>query len=105
MPEVVEAAYRTKPGHYQQVLDALLEFVPRHLDVNPHITSCLVLGDAGKGVARAVVVYDSHEAASEVNSDPVSAECVDKLVPLTSGASERVLMDLVHSFQRGTDSG
>ncbi len=104
MPEGVEATDRAKPGHYQQVLDALLEFVPRYLNVNPHMTSCLVIGDAGQGVARAVVVYDSHEAASEVNNDPVFAKFADKLVPLMSGAPERVLMDLVHSFQRGTDS-
>jgi len=105
MPEVVEAIHRAMACHHPQELDALLEFVPRYLDVNPHITSCLVIGDAGQGVARAVVVYDSHEAASEVNSDPVSAECADKLVPLTSRASKRVLMDLVHSFQHGTASG
>jgi len=100
MPEVVEATYTAKAGHYDEVEARLLAFAPTYLHVNPALKSLMVIGDAGTGVVRAIAVYDSHDDAAAVNSDPIFASFADEIGAFMVAAPQRTLMKLVHTFSQ-----
>ena len=100
MSEVVEFTLHVKPGHYDQVLKIETDFVTSYMDINPNLKSVTVVGDPAAGVVRAIGTYDTPAHAAAVNSDPVFAKFNDQLAPFIVGAAERVMLDLIHTWNR-----
>ncbi len=100
MPHVVEFTLTVKPGHYQDVLDVYSNFAHDYMAADPHLKSVHIVGDPAAGLVRGIGVFDSEEAAAEVNSDVIFATFNEQIAPLVSAPAERVMLDLVHAWQR-----
>lgn len=100
MSNVVEFTLTVKPGHYEQVLDLYSDFAHDFLELNPHLKSVHVVGDPGAGIVRGIGIFDTEEAAAEVNSDVIFATFNDAIAPLISAPPQRVILDLLHVWQR-----
>jgi quinol monooxygenase YgiN len=60
----------------------------------------LILGDEAEGVVRGIGVFVDEESADAVNSDPEFASFNDRIGPLLAGPSQRVELQLLHSYSR-----
>lgn len=100
MSHVVEFTLTVKPGHYQQVLDLYSNFAHDFMQVDRHLKSVHIVGDPGAGLVRGIGVFDTAEAAAEVNSDVIFAQFNDDIADLISAAPERRILDLVHAWHR-----
>lgn len=100
MSEVVEFTLRVKPGHYDQVVEVYSTFAHDYMAINPTLNTVLIVGDEGAGTVRGIGVYDTSADAAAVNSDAIFANFNDAVAPLISGAPERVLLDLLHTWSK-----
>jgi hypothetical protein len=100
MSNVVEFTLMVKPGHYQQVLDLYSNFAHDFMEVDKHLLSVHIVGDPGAGLVRGIGVFDTADAAAEVNSDVIFARFNDKIASLISAPPERTILDLVHHWHR-----
>lgn len=100
MSEVIEFTLQAKPGHYQQVMDLEVKFVDAFFGTHPSLKIVLVVGDPSAGIVRAIAVYDTHEAANAVNSDPDFAEYNDLIESYTVGSATRIPLDLINTWSR-----
>jgi hypothetical protein len=89
-----------KPGHYEEVLDHYSNFAHNFIEADPHLLSVHIVGDPGSGLVRGIGIFDTGEAASEVNSDVIFARFNDKIADLISAPPERTILDLVHHWHR-----
>ena len=97
---VAEFTLHAKPGHFEEVAEIYSEFAAGFLSDHPALQTLLALGDEASGVVRGVCVYTDREAADEVNSDPEFASFNDRIGPLLANPSERVVLQLLHSYSR-----
>jgi len=100
MTEVVEFTLNVKPGHYADVLELYSSFAHTYIEVNPSLLSILVVGDEGSGIVRGIGVYGTQDEAAAINSDAFFGAFMDSIEPLIEGSPNRVLLDLVHAWQR-----
>ncbi len=100
MSHVVEFTLDVKPGHYQDVVDLYSEFAHDFMAIDPHLTDVLIVGDPGQGLVRGIGIFDSQEAAEAVNSDVIFATFNDAIAPLISAPPQRVILDLLHAWNR-----
>ena len=100
MSRVAEFTLTVKPGHYEQVLDLYSGFAHDYMDMDEHLLSVHIVGDPNAGIVRGIAVFDSEQAAAEVQSDLVFASFNDAIAPLISAPPQRVVLDLVHSWTR-----
>lgn len=100
MSHVVEFTLEVKPGHYQDVVDLYSEFAHDFMAIDPHLISVHIVGDPGAGLVRGIGVFDTQEAAAEVNSDVIFATFNDAIEPLISAPPSRVILDLLHAWSR-----
>ncbi|MSO96397.1 MAG: hypothetical protein EXQ81_11525 [Thermoleophilia bacterium] len=100
MTEVVEFTLHVKPGHYDEVASLYSDFVQDYLEINPALSTVLIVGDPAAGVVRGIGVYDTVADAAEVNSDHIFATFNDRIALLISGTPERVMLDLLHVWAK-----
>jgi quinol monooxygenase YgiN len=100
MSYVVEFTLDVKPGHYQEVVDLYSEFAHDFMAIDPHLTNVHIVGDPGQGLVRGIGIFDSQEAAAAVNSDVIFATFNDAIAPLISAPPQRVILDLIHAWNR-----
>lgn len=100
MSNVVEFTLTVKPGHYQQVLELYSNFAHDFMQIDPHLKSVHIVGDPGAGLVRGIGVFDTVDAAAEVNSDVIFARFNDDIAGLISAPPERRILDLVHAWHR-----
>jgi quinol monooxygenase YgiN len=100
MSHVAEFTLTVKPGHYQDVLELYSNFAHDFMAVDPHLRSVHIVGDPGAGIVRGIGVFDSEQAAAEVNSDVIFATFNEQIAPLISAPPQRVILDLVHAWHR-----
>jgi len=100
MSHVVEFTLTVKPGHYQDVLDLYSDFAHDFMSVDPHLTSVHIVGDPGAGIVRGIGIFDTEQAAADVNSDVIFATFNEQIAPLISAPPERAILDLVHAWHR-----
>ena len=100
MSHVAEFTLNVKPGHYQDVVDLYSQFAHDYLAIDPHLVSVHIVGDPAAGIVRGIGVFDTEEAAAEVNSDVIFATFNDAIAPLISVPPSRVILDLLHAWSR-----
>jgi quinol monooxygenase YgiN len=97
---VAEFTLHAKPGHFEQVAEIYSEFAAGFLSDHPALETVLILGDEASGVVRGIGVFTDQEQADAVNSDPEFASFNDRVEPLLANPSERVELQLLHSYSR-----
>jgi quinol monooxygenase YgiN len=97
---VAEFTLHAKPGHFEQVAEIYSEFAAGFLSDHPALETVLILGDEASGVVRGIGVFTDQEQADAVNSDPEFASFNDTVAPLLANPSERVELQLLHSYSR-----
>jgi quinol monooxygenase YgiN len=97
---VAEFTLHAKPGHFEQVAEIYSEFATDFLSGNPALESVLILGDEATGTVRGIGVFSDRDAADAVNNDPEFATFNDRIGPLLAGPSERVELQLLHSYAK-----
>jgi quinol monooxygenase YgiN len=97
---VAEFTLHAKPGHFEQVAEIYSEFAAGFLSDHPALETVLVLGDEASGVVRGIGVFADQEQADAVNSDPEFAAFNDTVAPLLANPSERLELQLLHSYSR-----
>ncbi|MFI5046934.1 MAG: hypothetical protein ACHQIG_07705 [Acidimicrobiia bacterium] len=99
---VVMFTLHAKPGHYAELARRYSDFASGFLSSHPALESVLVVGDEASGVLRGVGVYTSKDAADGVNSDPEFATFNDSITDMVATPPERVELELLHQFTRGS---
>ena len=97
---VAEFTLHAKPGHFDEVAQIYSEFAESFLSNHPALMNVLIIGDEGEGVVRGIGVFSDREGADEVNSDPEFASFNDRIGPLLASPSERVELQLLHSYAK-----
>jgi quinol monooxygenase YgiN len=99
---VVMFTLHAKPGHYAALADLYSAFAAGFLSSHPALESVLVVGDEASGVLRGVGIYTSKVDADRVNSDPEFAAFNDAIADMVAMPPERVELELLHLFARGS---
>jgi quinol monooxygenase YgiN len=97
---VAEFTLHAKPGHFEQVADIYSEFAASFLSNHPALESVLIIGDEATGSVRGIGVFSDREAADAVNNDPEFAVFNDRIESLLASPSERVELQLLHSYAK-----
>lgn len=97
---VAEFTLHAKPGHFEQVAETYSEFAAGFLSEHPALDSVLILGDEATGTVRGIGVFSDRDSADAVNNDPQFAAFNDRIGPLLASPSERVELQLLHSYAR-----
>jgi quinol monooxygenase YgiN len=103
MPVVIELTLTTKPGHYDQALDAYLAFVDELEEVVEDLSLVLIAGEPGQSVIHGVGIYEDAAVAERLASLPFFADMVDALEPHLAEAPQRVERQLVSLFATDMD--
>lgn len=82
------------------VLDLYSDFAHDFMAADPHLKSVHIVGDPGAGIVRGIGIFDTEQAAAEVNSDVIFAIFNEQIAPLISAPPERSILDLVHAWHR-----
>ncbi len=97
---VAEFTLHAKPGHYEEVAEIYSEFAANFLNDQPALENVLILGDEATGTVRGLGVFSDREAADAVNNDPEFATFNDRVEGLLARPSERVELQLLHSYTK-----
>lgn len=97
---VAEFTLHAKPGHFEQVAEIYSEFAADFLSDHPALESVLILGDEASGTVRGIGVFSDRDAADAVNNDPEFAAFNDRVEGLLARPSERVELQLLHSYTK-----
>jgi quinol monooxygenase YgiN len=97
---VAEFTLHAKPGHFDEVAEIYSEFATSFLNHQPALQTVLVLGDEASGTVRGIGVFDDRQSADAVNSDAEFATFNDRVAPLIAQPSERVELQLLHSWAK-----
>jgi quinol monooxygenase YgiN len=89
-----------KPGHFEQVAEIYSEFAANFLNHQPALENVLILGDEASGTVRGIGVFSDRDAADAVNNDPEFAAFNDRVDGLLASPSERVELQLLHSYTK-----
>lgn len=97
---VAEFTLHAKPGHFEQVAEIYSEFAANFLSEHPALENVLILGDKATGTVRGIGVFSDRDAADAVNNDPEFAAFNDRVDGLLASPSERVELQLLHSYTK-----
>ncbi|MSO27619.1 MAG: hypothetical protein EXQ60_06100 [Candidatus Nanopelagicales bacterium] len=87
-----------KPGQYDAVMAAYVDFADRFGERNPTEDLILVTGDPATGVIRGIGVFLSDDEALDVVSAGMFVDFRDSVADLLIEIPVRVDLDLVHVF-------
>jgi quinol monooxygenase YgiN len=95
---VAEFTLHAKPGHYEEVAEIYSRFGERFLSSQDALQTVLILGDEAAGTVRGIGIFSDEQSADAVNSNPEFAAFNDEVAPLLAAPSERVELQLLHSY-------
>jgi hypothetical protein len=98
MSSVIEYTMQVKPGAYEAVMAAYVDFANRFGRRNPSEDLILVTGDPVTGVIRGIGVFLSNEEAADVVNAGMFVDFRDSVADLLTTVPVRVDLDLVHVF-------
>ena len=98
MSAVIEYTMVVKPGHYDTVMAAYVEFADRFGEVNPTEDLILVTGDPATGLIRGIGVFASEVEAEQVAGADLFVAFRDQVSDLLVTVPQRVELELVHVF-------
>lgn len=98
MSTVIEYTMIVKPGSYDEVMDAYVEFADEFGIVNPHEDLILVTGDPEAGVIRGIGVFTSDPEAIDVASAGIFVRFREHVAHLLEDMPVREALELVHVF-------
>ena len=98
MSSVIEYTMHVKPGQYEIVMGAYVDFADRFGESNPTEDLILVTGDPTAGVIRGIGVFTSGDEALDVVSAGMFVDFRDSVADLLAELPVRVDLDLVHVF-------
>lgn len=98
MSSVIEYTMHVKPGAYEAVMAAYVDFANRFGGRNPSEDLILVTGDPVTGVIRGIGVFLSNEEAADVVNAGMFVDFRDSVADLLTTVPVRVDLDLVHVF-------
>ncbi len=103
MSVVIELTLTTRPGHYEQALEAYLDFVNRLEDEIEDLSLAIIAGEPAQDLIHGVGIYESAEAAEDLASLPFFAEVIDALEPHLAKAPERNELELLALYAMDTE--
>lgn len=98
MSNVIEYTMHAKPGQYDNVLDAYVEFADQFGERNLSEDLILVTGDPVSGVIRGIGVFLSEAEALDVVNANMFVKFRDSVAELLIDIPTRTDLDLVHVF-------
>ncbi|MBJ7260154.1 MAG: hypothetical protein JHD33_11505 [Chthoniobacterales bacterium] len=98
MSSAIEYTMQVKPGAYEAVMAAYVDFANRFGQRNPSEDLILVTGDPVTGVIRGIGVFLSNEEAADVVNAGMFVDFRDSVADLLTTVPVRVDLDLVHVF-------
>lgn len=98
MSSVIEYTMQVKPGAYEAVMAAYVDFANRFGQRNPSEDLILVTGDPVTGVIRGIGVFLSNEEAADVVNAGMFVDFRDSVADLLTTVPVRVDLNLVHVF-------
>jgi hypothetical protein len=98
MSRVIEYTMHVKPGAYDAVMSAYVDFANHFGERNPSEDLILVTGDPVAGVIRGIGVFLSDEEAADVVGASAFVEFRDSVADLLTTIPVRVDLDLVDVF-------
>lgn len=102
MPAVIEYNMRTKPEHFDAVLDAYVTFADEFGLANPTEDLILVTCDRRRQIVRGIGVFASANEAEEVDHASIFERFRDSVAEKLSEVPEREELELVHVFVKET---
>ena len=100
MPSVVEYTMVAKPGQYDALVGAYVEFADRFALANPSEDLILITGDPESGVVRGIGVFGSQIDGKVVYDAAIFVAFREFAARLVDGEPERTERDLIHVFVR-----
>ncbi len=98
MSNVIEYTMHAKPGQYDNVLNAYVEFADQFGERNLSEDLILVAGDPSTGVIRGFGVFLSEAEALDVVNANMFVDFRDSVADLLIDTPTRADLDLVHVF-------
>lgn len=98
MSNVIEYTMHTRPGQYENVLNAYVEFADQFGERNLSEDLILVTGDPATGIIRGFGVFVSEAEALDVISASMFVDFRDSVADLLTEVPVRSDIDLVHVF-------
>lgn len=98
MSAVIEYTMMVKPGEYDTVMAAYIDFADRFGELNPTEDLILVTGDSRAGLIRGIGVFASDVEAEQALGAELFVSFRDEVAHLLTTVPERVELDLVHVF-------
>lgn len=102
MPAVIEYNMRTKPEHFDEVLDAYIEFADEFGLENPTEDLILVTADRRRQIVRGIGVFGSVDEAVAVDHRAIFEGFRDRVAQMLTEVPEREELELVHVFVKET---
>lgn len=103
MPVVIEFALTTRPGHYEQALEAYLAWVDSLESLVDDLSLVLIAGEPSQDLIHGVGIYDHAEVAEGLASTPLFAQIADVLEPHLAEPPQRNELELLQVFVTDTE--
>lgn len=100
MSNVIEYTMHTKPGQYDNVMNAYVEFADKFGERNLSEDLILVTGDPATGVIRGFGVFLSDVEALDVVNAHMFVEFRESVADLLTEVPVRADLDLIHVFAK-----
>lgn len=98
MPVVIELTLTTRPGHYEQALEAYLEWVNALEEEVDDLSLAIIAGEPAQDLIHGIGIYDHAEVAEGLASMPFFARFVDALEPHLADAPRREELELLQVY-------
>jgi hypothetical protein len=98
MSTVIEFTMFIKPGAFDEVMAAYIEFADAFGVENPSEDLILVTGDRDGGVIRGIGIFESDVEAEVAVDDSIFVRFRERIAPHLTEEPIREALDLVHIF-------